>query len=364
MSRGAPRIEESMVVSLRCPHCLAPIPASAARCPICGGDPRAASAPVAAGSAKLAPRLSLALDERHHSSLSGRWYLAAAGALALVALLVGGLLVLGALAAQAGLGQVAWPALIGVGAVVALGALLQVERRRRTLAQLVGPGALGDAPSDLDLIHLFAGRFAPAVAGRGAFHPPLARVAVDASEAAWRAVGATLLDLAEGDVLELESHALPTPGEPVAVVAVRLVRPLPPGDAFAARLLHPLTRRGVGASTTVGELVGHLIMAQRYPARALLESARGHLTALGFYRPAGATARGALIVPLGWLRAALFRPLTPNAARLETARPALDALEERLTVWDTREPEVVAALRNEVLAAFRRARSRARRGMA
>ena len=320
-----------------------------------------------AGPAQLAPRLTPALDARHHLRTPLSWYLAVIGAVGLALLVLGVLLALALLAAQAGMGAVVWPALIGIGVVVAFGALMQLERRRRALAHLTTGREPGAGPSDLDLIHLFAGRFAPSAAGHDGFRPPFARTAVRADEAAWRAIGATLLDLAERDVLEIEPHTLPTPGEPVHVLAVRLVRPLPSDDTFAARLLHPLTRRGVGASTTVGELVGHLIMANRHPARALLESARAHLTALGFYRPAGfggeRTTRGILVVPLGWLRAALFRPLEPDAEQLAATQPALEALEERLAAWDARDPELVAALRSEVLAAFLRARARASQGL-
>jgi hypothetical protein len=308
------------------------------------------------------------LDASQNVHTPSSWYLAAAGALGAVALLVAAVLAVGLLAAQAGMGTVVWPALIGVGAVVTFGALLQLERRRRSLAHLTNSGEPGAEPTDLDLIHLFAGRFAPSATGHDGFRPPLARAAVRADEAAWRAIGATLLDLAERDVLEIEPYTLPTPGDPVRVLAVRLVRPLPSDDAFASRLLHPLARRGVGASTTVGELVGHIIMANRHPASALLNSARAHLTALGFYRPAGSQTKGArrgvLAVPLGWLRAALFRPLEADPEQLAATQPAVEALEERLAAWDVRDPDLVAALRGEVLAAFLRARARASHGLA
>jgi hypothetical protein len=348
------------VVSLRCPLCLSPLPAAVVRCPVCGGDPRA-PVELAAEPTQLAPRLPAIGPGGGRVGTPFRWYLAAAAVLVGAALVFGVLLALALLAAQAGLGALVWPALIGIGAVVVVGALLQVERRRRALARRHEPD---EGPTDLDLVHLFAWRFAPSASGRDAFQPPLAKTAVRADEAAWRAIAATLLDLADRDILEIEPHALPTPGGSAQVLAVRLVRPLPTGDQFAAHLLRPLTRRGVGGSTTAGDLTGQVMIAARRPARALLDSARPHLVALGFYRSGGQHAThaptGPLALPLAWLRAALFRPLAPDPERVAAAWPALEALEGRLAAWDAREPALIASLRSELLAAFIRARARAR----
>jgi hypothetical protein len=351
------------MVSLRCPRCLSPIPAKAGHCAVCGADPHAALPPFDQGAAVLAPRRPTGSAGQSAGRTRTAW-LAPLGLAGLALVMLLGLVGLGLLAAQAGLGGVAWPALLGIGCVALVGAALQVERRRRALAQLVRAPEESVAPSDLDLIYLFAARFALPGAGPDSFRPPLQQESVRADEAAWRAVAATLLDLAEQDVLELELRALPTPERPVQVVAVRLVRPVPPGDEFAARLLRPLARRGVGASTTASELVSQMLIMHRHPARSLLESAHGHLVAAQFYQPGErAQRRGLAGLPGAWLRAALFRPLAPNPERIASAQPALDALETRLASWDEHDPELVAALRDEILAAFVRARARARQGM-
>lgn len=349
------------MVSLRCPRCLSPVPASAARCAICGNDPHAPAGSLADadGPIVLAPRL-VPLDEAatYRHSAHG-WMLPLIGSMAGLAIIAGALVAVGLLAASAGLGVIAWPALATIGAVVAVAVALQVERRRRALDRIAPAAKETGAPTDLDLIHLFAGRFAPPSQARSdEFHPPLARAAVRAEEAAWRGVAATLLDLAEHEVIELEPHALPTPSESVHVLAVRLVRPLPAGDPFATRLLHPLARRGVGDSTTVSELVGQLVIIHPHPGRALLDYARDHLMALGFYRPGGAHR---VPVLLRWARALLPQPLEPDPERVAAARPALEALEARLAAWDERDPSLAAAFRHEVLAACLRARARARR---
>jgi hypothetical protein len=352
------------MLSLRCPHCLSPLPANASRCPVCGGDPRAESAPADEARVLLAPRLAPSPPARPPATRAYGCSLPALGIAGLALGILAALTALAVLAASAGLADIAWPALAGIVAVAVVAALLQVERRRRTLTQLAARGDARPAPSDLELIHLFTSRFARRATGPDTFRPPLQRAHVSADEAAWRAVAATLLDLAEQDVLELEPHVLPTPGQPARVLAVRLVRPLPHGDEFATRLLHPLARRGVGASTAVSELVGQMLIMQRHPARSLLQSAQPHLAAAGFYSPAGhPPATGPLGLPIAWLRAALFQPLEPDPERLLAAQPALDALEHRLAAWDERDPDLVAAFRDEVLAAFVRTQARARRGM-
>lgn len=339
------------MAGLRCPRCLSPVPASATRCAVCGADPRLAAAGQEATPAVLAPRLeSGASDGARQQAVAAEWWLRAAGALGLGIAALAMLIWLALLADAAGFGPVAWPALIAVGAVVVVGALLQLERRWRALRQMTDKTDASADPSDLDLLHLFAARFAPPASGPDSFRPPLWPTGVRADEAAWRAVAATLLDLSERDVIEMEPHALPTPGEPVDVLAVRLVRPLPPGDDFASRLLHPLARRGVGASTTVSELVGQLLVLHRHPARSLLQLARPHLVAAGFIQPGG---HGPV---------ALLRPLQANPERIVGARPALEALETRLAGWDERAPGLVATLRAEALAGFLRARARARQG--
>lgn len=338
------------MAGLRCPRCLSPVPSDATRCAVCGGDPRLAPMVAEPGRALLAPRLDGGSGEGPRPGIAAGWWLRAAGAIGLGMVVLAILVWLALLADAAGLGTVAWPALIGIGAVAVVAVLLQGERRWRAMRQMTtGTDASAD-PSDLDLLHLFAARFAPPANGRNSFRPPLGHTSVCADEAAWRAVAATLLDLAERDVVEMEPHALPTPGKPVEVLAVRLVRPLPPGDDFATRLLHPLARRGVGASTTVSELVGQLLILHRHPARSLLDLARPHLVAAGFFRPGG---QGPL---------ALVRPLKADSARIATARPALEALEARLVGWDEREPALAATLRAEALAAFLRAQARARQG--
>ncbi len=350
---------------LRCPYCRSPIPERTTRCAICGRDPHQPPAQPDETSARLALGLTPSPDGKMPAPSAVIWWPLALG-IALVTLAALAIVAVGLLAADAGLGGVAWPALVGLSAVLLLGALLQVERRRRARAQTnaASVGAETSALSDLELVYLFAARFAAPAGRADGFQPPLQRTPVRADEAAWRAVAASLLDLADADVLELEAHTLPTPREPLHVIAVRLVRPLPPGDAFAARLLHPLARRGVGASTTVSELVSQCAMAQRHPARALLDSAQAHLKAAGYYRQGGDHS-GGKPPPLAraWLDAALFRPLQLDAARLAAAQPALAALEARMAAWDERDPALVAALRDEVLAAFLRAQARARQAI-
>lgn len=265
------------------------------------------------------------------------------------------LLALAFAADSAGLGDIAWPALMGVALVGLLAGLALVARGERRLAALRASAAHGanDPPrlTDLELAYLFAGRFAPPAAGSDTFWAPLAARPVLASEVAWRAIGATVLDLAEADVVELEPRSLPTPLKPVTVLGVRLVRPLPASDAFAARLLRPLARRGVGASTILSDLVAQLSMMQRHPARALLDSACASLTAHGYYR-----ARRPF-----WLRVVLPGSVEPDATRIAEARPALDALEARLAAWDERDAVLVAAIHHEVSSGLLRARARAGR---
>lgn len=348
------------MATLRCPVCLALVPAKAARCAVCGADPAQPPAAASTAPVALAPQLTLAPEPGGVPTRSPGWWLPGAGLLALGVIVLAVLVAFAWLAAAAGFGAEAWPALIGV-LVVALGAVLfSGERRRRqlNLPASVHPDEEA-APSDLALVHLFAGRFAPPASGPDSFRPPLHRQHVSADEAAWRAVAATLLDLAERDVVELDPHLLPTATEPVNVVAVRVVRPIPKGDAFAVRLLRPLTRRGVGASTTVSELVGQAVMADRHPAHTLLESARDALAAGGYYRPSGSAGAGAGPLPLAWARAALFRPLEPDPRAIQAALPLVEALEARLAAWDARDPTLAPGLRHEVLAAFVRARARA-----
>lgn len=334
-----------------CPVCVSPVPEHAARCGVCGGDLHAArmSDDEATGRAQLAPRLP------ESPAQSGRG--AAAGTLArlgvvlvAVLLVVGALLALGITAGAAGLGYIVWPALVGIGIAALLAAAAQLLLRQRRFAALARGATPTATPTDLDLIYLFAARFAPAAVGRVAFWPPLAARPIDAAAAAWRAVGATLLDLAERDLVELEPRSLPTPGKPVDVVGVRLVRPLAVEDAFALGLLRPLARRGVGASTLLCDLVAQQCLMQRHPARALLASARDHLTQQGYYATGNT-----------WLRAVLGRSAQPDAARILSARPALDALETRLAAWDERDPQLVAVIRHDALAGLRRARARAAR---
>ncbi|HEY7834264.1 MAG TPA: hypothetical protein VIG30_11885, partial [Ktedonobacterales bacterium] len=98
------------------------------------------------------------------------------------------------------------------------------------------------------------------------------------------------------------------------------------------------------------------------PGRALLESDRQRLMALGYYyigrAPAGPAHRPG---PLAILLAILPSAPRPDPERLASAYPALRALEHRLVEWDQRESEVIAAVRGDVLAAFTRARVGARR---
>lgn len=402
--------------SLWCPGCLSPIPADTVRCPVCGADPRVApsatldeadgGAPGATGNTedpairaipaadgRLAWRLeppstgdvpagevgtrAPTTDDPPTDDLTTRaaplgalasaapdsraWLLPVAGlAVGLVGL--GVILIIGFAASAAGWGGVAWPALGAITVVAVLAVLLQAERRWRALTRMRAEYKGTATPTDLDLFHLFAGRFGPATTGRDGFHPPLGRQTVRADAVAWRAVAATLLDLADRDVLELEPHTLPTPGAAVHVLAVRLVRPLPEGDEFARHLLHPLVRRGVGASTTAGDLVYPLVLMHPHPGRALLESDRQRLVALGYYHVGRAPAADASRPgPLAILLAVLPSTPRPDPERLASAYPALRALERRLAEWDQREPEVIAAVRGDVLAAFTRARAGARR---
>ena len=348
------------MATLRCPICLALLPDKATRCAICGADPTHPPAADRDAPVALAPQLTRAQETGGPIARTPGWWLPGAGLLALAALVLALLLALARLTAAAGFAAEAWPALAGVVLVAVAAALLSGERRRRQLNRLDLSRSDGaSAPTDLGLVHLFADRFAAPARGPDSFRPPLHHLHVSADDAAWRAVAATLLDLAEDDVIELEPHALPTANEPVRVVAVRVVRPIPAGDAFAARLLRPRTRRGVGASTIVSELVGQALLANRHPARSLLESARVPLAAAGYYRPTSSAGTGTGPLPLAWARAVLLRPLEPDPHRIEAARPQLDALEARLASWDARDPALAPALRHEVLAAFVRARARA-----
>jgi hypothetical protein len=115
----------------------------------------------------------------------------------------------------------------------------------------------------------------------------------------------------------------------------------------------------VGASTTVSELVGQAVMADRHPARAMLESARAPLATAGYYRPTATAGSGTGPLPLAWARAALLRPLEPDPHKIHAALPQLDALEARLASWDAHDHSLAPTLRHEVLAAFVRARVRA-----
>jgi hypothetical protein len=354
-------------LNLRCPHCLALIPEKAARCAVCGGATDAAPVAPASDAIRLAPELTPPASAPRGQPGMGYWLLRAVGAVALVVMILGTLLALALLLAAVGWGAIAWPAFIGIAGVFALSGLLQVERQRRRLAGLLAPAA--DATtlaelSDLELVHLFAGRFAAPGRGHDAFWPPLSPVPVRAEEAAWRAIAATLLDLAEREVVELEPRTLPAAHGSIAVMGIRLVRPLPQGDALASHLLHPLVRRGVGASAIVSDLASQHLMPHRWPARALLESAHEHLTALGFYRPPGIHPRGKprrlWTLPGDWLSAAILRPVRPDPVRIASARPALAALEQRLIAWDTRDAAQVALLYGEIRAGLLRARARAR----
>lgn len=387
--------------SLWCPSCLSPIPADTVRCPVCGVDPRAPGAapldgvngdapgglavsvdagrlvwrPGARATGDPTPGDSVgdesgaddsaddsAADALVGAAPDGCGCLLPAAVVAVAAVGLGALLAIGLAASAAGWGGVAWPALGAIAVVALLAALLQAERRWRALTRVRTEFKGTAAPTDLDLFHLFAGHFGPTTTGRDGFHPPLGQGTVRADAVAWRAVAATLLDLADREVLELEPHTLPTPGDAAHVLAVRLVRPLPEGDDFARHLLHPLARRGVGASTTAGDLVYPLVLMHPHPGRALLESDRERLVALGYYHfgrgaGGGSTRPG----PLAILLAVLPSVPRPDPERLASAYPALRALERRLAEWDEREPEVIAAVRGDVLAAFTRARVGARR---
>lgn len=332
-----------------CPRCVAPVPERAVRCGVCGGDLRGASEDAAPGDIpRLAPRLTGETASGAHQHVAGS--LARAVGITGAGLL--GIVVLVALAwaaGDAGLGDIAWPALAGIGVAALLAGLLGMLRLRRRYALLARGEEQGETPDALELVHLFAGRFAPSVTVGETFLPPLAVHAVRAEEAAWRAIGATVLALAEGGIVELEPRSLPTLSKPVAALGVRLVRPAPTEDLFAVRLLRPLARRGVGASTILSDLVAQHGLMRRQPARTLLESARARLTAQGYYSVAGNA----------WLRAALFGASQPDAARIASARPALDELEARLAAWDADDPALVATIRHEARAGFIRARARA-----
>lgn len=345
---------------LRCPRCRAAIPERAVRCPVCGQDPHIAP-PADSAPALLAPRYATAAAKPVSDHGALWWRVGAALALlAAVALL---LLGAGALLAAAGIGEVAWPALAGLALVLVAGAVVQVERQRaRLVAEAAATPPDAGAAAELALIYLYADRFAPPAAQREAIDAPLTGARVNAEEVAWRAIAATLTALADGDTVELATHALATPAGPVQAVAVRLVRPLPAGERFAALLLRPLARRGVGGSTTVSEVVSQLVMARRRPALAVLALGRAQALARGYLRVPGA-GRGTLgALARGWLAAALFLPARVDPARLTQTAPALAVLEERLVAWDARDPTLIAALRAEAYAAFVRQRARARYG--
>ncbi|HEV2239035.1 MAG TPA: zinc ribbon domain-containing protein [Ktedonobacterales bacterium] len=344
---------------LRCPHCRAPIPERAARCPVCGGDPQTLPAADAAPAA-LAPKYVVPSGAAPSRS-SGMWWRAAL-ALALVAVVTLALVGAGALLAGAGAGAVGWPALGGLAFALVAGALALVERQRARLVAAAAPTApplATGAGADLALLYLYAGHFAAPADRRAGLRAPLTRARVNAEDLAWRAIAATLTALADADVVELEEHALATPSGAVQAVAVRLVRPLPPGETFAARLLRPLVRRGVGDSNTVGEVTSQLVMARR-PAAEVVALAREQALARGYLRIPSVGASGGFA--RGWLAAALLLPARVDPAHLPEAAPALAALDERLVAWDAREPTLVAALRAEIRAAFRRARARASHG--
>jgi hypothetical protein len=344
-------------VHLRCPHCRAPIPERAARCPVCGRDPHVAP-PAESAPALLAPRYATAVTKP--ASDDGALWWRAGAALGLLAAVALALLGAGALLAAAGIGEVTWPALAGL---TFAGAVVQVERQRaRLVAATAATPPDSGAAADLALIYLYADRFAPPAARREAIDAPVTHARVNAEEVAWRAIATTLTALADGDTVELETHALATPAGQVQAVAVRLVRPLPAGEGFAALLLRPLARRGVGGSTTVSEVVSQLVMVRRRPAVAVLALARAQALARGYLRLPGA-GRGTLgALARGWLAAALLLPARVDPARLTQAAPALAALEERLAAWDARDPTLVAALRAESCAAFVRQHARARHG--
>jgi hypothetical protein len=354
-------------VHLRCPHCRAPIPERAARCPICRGDPHLAPAteptPI-----PLAPRYERADGVPHALDRSGLWWRAAA-LLALVAAVALALVGLGALLAAAGFGEVAWPVAGGLASALGAGTVALLERQR---AHRVAAGRSGDSPAhdppqqgaaaDLALVYLHAEHFAAPARGHAAVHAPLTQARVSAEDLAWRVVAATLVALADGEVVEMEAHALGTPAGPMPAVSVRVVRPLPPGEVFAASLLRPLVRRGVGGSTSVSDAVSQLVLARRRPATTVLAMVREQAVASGYLRWPGASGGTPVAVARGWLAAALLLPPRVDPARLAQADSALTALDERLAAWDARDPELVAALRAEVRAAFVRERARAGQG--
>jgi hypothetical protein len=351
-------------VHQRCPHCRAPIPEHAARCPVCGRDPKQAP-PAEPAAVLLAPRYaSSGVVRPKREAGARRWRGAAALALvAVVALALGGA---GALLDAAGMGEIAWPALAGLACALAAGAVVLVERQRARRVAATGAGESppdGSAAADLALLYLHADHFATPAGGRGSVRAPLAGTRVSAEELAWRGVAVTLTTLAEREIVELDAHALATPAGPVPAVAVRLVRPLPAGEAFAARLLRPLTRRGVGGSSIVSDLVGQLVLARR-PAATVLALAREQALARGDLLLPGTLGKSPGAAARGWLAAALLLPPRVAPARLADPDPALAALDERLAAWDAREPALVAALQVDVCAAFLRERARASHGAA
>lgn len=343
----------------RCPHCRAPIPERAVRCPVCGGDPHTMPA-ADTTPAPLAPQYDAPTTAPADSG--GVWWRAAL-ALAMVAVVTLALLGAGALLGDAGAGAVGWPALGGLAFALVAATVVLVERQRARLATVAAPAtpppATG-AGADLALLYVYAGHFAAPANRRDGVTSPLAHASVSAEDLAWRAIAATLTALADADVVEMEAHALATPAGAVQAVAVRLVRPLPTGETFAARLLRPLVRRGVGGSNTVSEVTSQLVMARRRPAAAVVALAREQALARGYLRVPGVGVPGGFA--RGWLAAALWLPARADPARLADAAPALGALDERLAAWDARDPKLVAALRAEARAAFIRARARASLG--
>jgi hypothetical protein len=350
-------------VHLRCPHCRAPIPEHAARCPVCRRDPHVA--PLDGPSpALLAPKYDVPTSATPASDDGGLWWRAGA-ALALVAIVALALMGAGALLAAAGVGEVAWPALAGLAFALVAGAVVLVERQRARLLAAAASAATPPEPAaaaDVALIYLYAHRFAAPSRRREGVPAPLTHTSVNAEDVAWRVIAATLTALADDAIVELDEHALATTAGPVQAVAVRLVRPLPAGEAFAAKLLRPLVRRGVGGSTTVSEVVSQLAMAWRRPAVAVLALAREQALVRGYLRVPGAGGGTPGAFARGWLAAALRLPARVDRARLTDAAPALAALEERLALWDARDLALVAALRAEVRAAFVREHARAVHG--
>jgi hypothetical protein len=314
----------------------------------------------------LAPRYArsgVALPGREASALCWR----AAVALALVAVVALALAGTGVLLATAGMGEIAWPALAGLACALAAGAVVLVERQRARRVAAVGAGEApppdGSAAADLALLYLHAEHFAMPAGGRGSARAPLTSARVSAEDLAWRGIAVTLTTLADREIVELDEHALATPAGTMRAVAVRLVRPLPAGEAFAARLLRPLARRGVGGSGIVSDIVGQLVLARR-PAATVLAMAREQALARGDLLLPGTDGNSPGAAARGWLAAALFLPPRVAPARLADPDPALAALDERLAAWDAREPTLVAALHADVCAAFLRERARASHGAA